>query len=130
MSYRALGIHIEKLPQKGVGEKPWHHDYDNVYVHQMMLINYDHLNCTTFITLCVGTHYDATCIEIRGQFVGVSFLLSQNVGHRDQTQVIRLGSKCLYLLSHLSPFTKLILSQITFHPQELKAIVLSLFSSF
>ena len=42
-------------------------------------------------------------VEVRGQSVGVSSLLLP-VDLRDQTQVIRLGSQYLYLLSHLVCF--------------------------
>lgn len=48
-----------------------------------------------------------------------------------KTQIARLGSKCLCLLSHLtSPLKKLLLSQIAFHPQELMVSLCYLFSSF
>lgn len=38
-------------------------------------------------------------MEVRGQFVAGSFLI---VGSREQTQVTKLGSKCIYLLSQLA----------------------------
>lgn len=79
-----------------------------------MLINDYRLRC--FMSNCGwawggGTHYVGTC--------GSQFS-STNMGPRDQTQMARLGSKCLYLTSHLK---KLILSQIAVHAQELMAIV-------
>lgn len=42
----------------------------------------------------------AVCVEVRGQFE--ESVLSYHVGGGTRTQVIMLGSKCLYLLSHLA----------------------------
>lgn len=53
MSSRPAGHTDENLSQKG-GKKSLHHDYDNVYVQQMMHINYYNINCTMFICVCVG----------------------------------------------------------------------------
>lgn len=40
------------------------------------------------------------CVEVREQPVGIRSLLLP-VGSRDQTQVLRLGSKCLFSLGRL-----------------------------
>lgn len=41
-------------------------------------------------------------VEVRGQLVGISSLSFHHVDPEDQTQVIKLGGKCLSLLGHLS----------------------------
>ena len=41
------------------------------------------------------------CVKVRGRLVRVGSLLYHE-GSRDQTRVIRLGSECLYPLSHLT----------------------------
>lgn len=42
-----------------------------------------------------------THTEVRRQLVGITF---HHINSWDPTQVIRLGIKCLYLLSHLTGF--------------------------
>lgn len=43
-----------------------------------------------------------TNVEVRRQLLEVSSSLLVDLG--DQTQVVRLGAMCLYLLGHLSDF--------------------------
>lgn len=49
-----------------------------------------------FICQCHSVH-----AKVREQ-AEVLFLFLHYVGHRDQTQMVRLGSKCLYLLRYLT----------------------------
>lgn len=86
-----------------------------------MLINYYNISCIMLI--CVSEE----AVHIMFVLVGVSS--PSQSGHRDQTLTLRLGRKCLYLLSHIaSPLQKVFLSQITLHPQKLMSIVFVTFS--
>jgi hypothetical protein len=58
----------------------------------------------------------STHVEVRGQFAGVIFSF-HHVGPKEQTQVVRLYGKHLYLLGHFSglglPFLKTILGTVS-----------------
>jgi hypothetical protein len=45
--------------------------------------------------------HDSVHVEVRGQYVRVCSPLQPRVS-MDRTQVVRLGGKCLYPLSHLA----------------------------
>lgn len=60
------------------------------------LFNYTSLIYFAYVRVCVWWTLHA---EVRGQLVDV--LSFHHVGSEDQTQVIRLGGKCLDALSHL-----------------------------
>lgn len=50
-----------------------------------------------YVHMCVRM-YDVLCVEVRKQLLGVLF---HHVGPGLQAEVLRLGSDCLYLQSHL-----------------------------
>lgn len=52
-----------------------------------------------------------TCMEVRGQLVGSWFSLPTMWVLGDQTQIVMLGSKHLYLMSHLASSNVLIFNR-------------------
>lgn len=53
--------------------------------------------------MCKCAYVNAiVCVQRLENNLEVLFLFLHHVGHRDQTQMIRLGSKCLYLLRYLT----------------------------
>lgn len=122
MSSRPARHTDENLSQKGGGgKKSWHHDYDNVYVQQMMRINYYNINCTMFICACGGGG-----VHITFALVGVSSpsqMWSRGSNSDSQAwQRVPLPTE-----PYCQPFTKGSFKS-TFHPQESMSIVFATFS--
>lgn len=83
--------------------------YDNFFFWEKCLFTFSHckigfsLNLLLHLfILCVyvhGPHYIALCMKVSWKIWGNWF--SSLPSSRDQTQLIRLSSKCFYLLSHI-----------------------------
>lgn len=64
------------------------------------------------MNMCVGTH-----VGVKRQFTGVS--LFGHVDPRDQTQVVRHGSRCLYSLSNFASNISLTLKELCFRDEKI-----------
>lgn len=71
----------------------------SMYVYVPMYMNMYMCKC---ICGC-GCTCHSTYVEVKGQFLGL-VLSFRHVGSEDRFQVVRRGSKCLCLLSYLTPF--------------------------
>lgn len=62
----------------------------------------DHLECLIFIYLfvCLCVWCAQATVEVRGHFIGIK--TTNHMNPTNGTQILRLGTKCLYLLSHLN----------------------------
>lgn len=71
------------------------------------------MNSIAYICVCVSVLHEChgACMTLRDPFQR-SVLSFYHVGHKDQTQIFRLDSKLLYLLSRLLPWRGILQSSI------------------